>query len=148
MSWVTKPNIHSPGTAYVVDETGSEIAFCQTIEDAERIAKSEAERDTAIREVGTQAREVGKLTAEVKELRATVERPKQVLGDFYDFRDHDIWTADEIYRKLYKVAKSLNPRAVTVYGNYLSDDGGFCHYTGNPTIAEKGATNENSSRSY
>lgn len=36
-SWFIRPNIHAPGTAYVVDEKAKEIAFCQTEADAERI---------------------------------------------------------------------------------------------------------------
>lgn len=43
MSWTTKHNHYTHGAFYVLDETGREIAFCQTGEDAERIAQIEQE---------------------------------------------------------------------------------------------------------
>ena len=37
MSWSIKENANAPGTAYVVDDDGQELAFCQTIVHAKQI---------------------------------------------------------------------------------------------------------------
>ena len=51
-----------------------------------------------------------------------------------NFNDHEVWTTNEIYAHLSKVAKGLNATAVMIYSNTLSDEGCFHHYVGNPTI--------------
>lgn len=38
--WCIRENIHAHGTAYVVDENAKELAFCQTVSDAERIVEA------------------------------------------------------------------------------------------------------------
>ena len=44
--WTVRKNIHAEGTAYVCDGDRREIAFCQTIADAERIAAAWNTRPT------------------------------------------------------------------------------------------------------
>jgi hypothetical protein len=46
--WLIRENIHCSGTAYVLDEHAHEVAFCQTVSDAEMLCKLQADRDALL----------------------------------------------------------------------------------------------------
>jgi hypothetical protein len=54
-----------------------------------------------------------------------------------DFSAREVWTRNEIYAHLSRVAEGLNSTAVTIHSNRLTDEGCFSHYVGNPTILPK-----------
>ena len=46
--WYVRKNIHAEGTAYVRDEKDYDIAFCQTVKDAERIVEAVNSHDALV----------------------------------------------------------------------------------------------------
>lgn len=63
--------------------------------------------------------------------RLTELQVHTLLGVSFDA--HKVWTSDEIRDHLLKAAEKLNPTAVRIYPNQLSDDSCFSHYKGLPS---------------